>query len=129
MYTRKIYEKIVSLADKDGYISFDEIYTAFPESDSSFFYDLIDDDFKENGHPTVFKVFDRKQQPILSWVNCPPEYSYGYIFKPSDRFKLSAYGEDIQYELDKNRRNTFRVYVSLLLSLIAAIAAVISALR
>ena len=45
-YSHKTCERLVMAADKDGSITFAQIRMAFPDHESSFFYDLIGDAFQ-----------------------------------------------------------------------------------
>lgn len=74
-YTREECEKLVMLADDDGYILFKDIQKAFPGEPSSFFYDWIGDSFKI--HKGFMDARDLTQDRIfiMFWVDCPKNYS------------------------------------------------------
>ena len=95
-------ERLVLLANDDGYITFDQIQKEFPGLDNDDIYDWIGDSFKKTSLLEVYPI--RSYEGVmLFWEQCPDDYVKGYQFKPTDTFVLSVPGENLLYQLKKER--------------------------
>ena len=124
-YSYKTCERLVMAADKDGNITFAQIRRAFPDHESSFFYDLIGDAFQ-----TPYTIaMNPNRNVMLFWDECPKDYIEGYEFKDSDRFQLSVSGLNIRDECVERMKDHRLAKICAASSIIAAIASVIALLR
>ena len=123
MYSDKDCEKLVALANNDGFITYAQISKAFPDVDDSFHYDWVGDSFKSMSRALL--NIDLRHLPssdaqiMIYWVHCPDDYVNGYKFKPDDKFILSTSGKNLRHKLNKEK-SQYR------LAFIAAVASVIS---
>ena len=119
-------------ADEDGNISFAQIRKVFPNHDSSFFYDLIGDDFvrtfpMDMDTRTLNKY--RYETVMLFWETRPNDYVRGYEFKDSDQFRLSVSGLNIRDDCLERMKDRRLAIIAAVAGIIAAIASVIALLR
>ena len=131
-YPRKTCEKLVMAADEDGNISFAQIRKVFPNHDSSFFYDLIGDDFVRTfpmGMDTRTLNKYRYETVMLFWETRPNDYVRGYEFKDSDQFRLSVSGLNIRDDCLERMKDRRLAITAAVAGIIAAIASVIALLR
>lgn len=129
-YSRKTCERLVMAADEDGRITFAQIRKVFPDWDSSFFYDMIGDNFAYSPLLNDARMSEKRFETVmLFWETCPEDYVKGYIFKDTDLFNLSVKGEDIRYAYRESLRNRRIAKTAAIASVIAAVASVIALLR
>ena len=138
-YTRKECERLVMSADRDGKITFFQIRRAFPDCDSSFFYDMIGDQLQMPALPEFNQPF--RDAPIahaprsadcpimLFWKHCPSDYMDGYEFKDSDTFYLSILGENLRYDYIERQKDRALAWWAVVSGSLAAITSVIALLR
>lgn len=120
--TRKNAEKLVLLADDEGYLCYGDIRRALPWVDDHVMYHLIGDGFAYPAGPDVNLLDDHT---LLLWDHRPDDYRPGYVFKPSDRFRLTIEGEDIKYAAEKDRHQEFIALATLIISALSVLAAML----
>lgn len=121
--TRKNAEKLVLLADDEGYICYGDIRRALPWVDDHVMYHLIGDGF---AYPTGLDVNLLDDHTLLLWDHRPDDYRPGYVFKPSDRFRLTIEGEDIRFYAHKDQWQEFITVQTLKWSKLSAVFAGLS---
>ncbi|WP_303051914.1 hypothetical protein [uncultured Dialister sp.] len=120
--TRRNAEKLVLLADDEGYICYGDIHRALPWVDDHVMYHLIADGFV---NPMGLDVNLLDEHTLLIWDQRPADYGPGYVFKPSDRFRLTIEGEDIKYAAEKDRHQEFIALATLIISALSFLAAML----
>lgn len=121
--TRKNAEKLVLLADDEGYLCYGDIRRALPWVDDHVMYHLIGDGFAYPAGPDV-NLLD--EHALLLWDHRPDDYRPGYVFKPSDRFRLTIEGEDIRFYAHKDLWQEFITVQTLKWSKLSAVFAGLS---
>lgn len=121
--TRKNAEKLVLLADDEGYICYGDIRRALPWVDDHVMYHLIGDGF---AYPAGLDVNLLDDHTLLLWDHRPDDYRPGYVFKPSDRFRLTIEGEDIRFYAHKDLWQEFITVQTLKWSKLSAVFAGLS---
>lgn len=121
--TRRNAEKLVLLADDEGYICYGDIRRALPWVDDHVMYHLIADSFM---NPMGLDVNLLDEHTLLIWDQRPADYGPGYVFKPSDRFRLTIEGEDIRFYAHKDLWQEFITVQTLKWSKLSAVFAGIS---
>lgn len=121
--TRKNAEKLVLLADDEGYLCYGDIRRALPWVDDHVMYHLIGDGF---AYPAGLDVNLLDDHTLLLWDHRPDDYRPGYVFKPSDRFRLTIEGEDIRFYAHKDLWQEFITVQTLKWSKLSAVFAGLS---
>lgn len=121
--TRRNAEKLVLLADDEGYLCYGDIRRALPWVDDHVMYHLIGDGFAYPAGPNVNLQDDHT---LLLWDHRPDDYRPGYVFKPSDRFRLTIEGEDIRFYAHKDLWQEFITVQTLKWSKLSAVFAGLS---
>lgn len=121
--TRKNAEKLVLLADDEGYLCYGDIRRALPWVDDHVMYHLIGDGF---AYPAGLDVNLLDDYTLLLWDHRPDDYGPGYVFKPSDRFRLTIEGEDIRFYAHKDLWQEFITVQTLKWSKLSAVFAGLS---
>lgn len=121
--TRRNAEKLVLLADDEGYICYGDIRRALPWVDDHAMYHLIADSFM---NPLGLDVNLLDEHTLLIWDQRPADYGPGYVFKPSDRFRLTIEGEDIRFYAHKDLWQEFITVQTLKWSKLSAVFAGLS---
>ena len=121
--TRRNAEKLVLLADDEGYLCYGDIRRALPWVDDHVMYHLIGDGF---AYPAGLDVNLLDDHTLLLWDHRPDDYGPGYVFKPSDRFRLTIEGEDIRFYAHKDLWQEFITVQTLKWSKLSAVFAGIS---
>lgn len=121
--TRRNAEKLVLLADDEGYICYGDIRRALPWVDDHVMYHLIADGFM---NPMGLDVNLLDEHTLLIWDQRPADYGPGYVFKPSDRFRLTIEGEDIRFYAHKDLWQEFITVQTLKWSKLSAVFAGLS---
>ena len=121
--TRKNAEKLVLLADDEGYLCYGDIRRALPWVDDHVMYHLIGDGF---AYPAGLDVNLLDDHTLLLWDHRPDDYGPGYVFKPSDRFRLTIEGEDIRFYAHKDLWQEFITVQTLKWSKLSAVFAGLS---
>lgn len=121
--TRRNAEKLVLLADDEGYICYGDILRALPWVDDHVMYHLIADGFM---NPMGLDVNLLDEHTLLIWDQRPADYGPGYVFKPSDRFRLTIEGEDIRFYAHKDLWQEFITVQTLKWSKLSAVFAGLS---
>ena len=121
--TRRNAEKLVLLADDEGYICYGDIRRALPWVDDHVMYHLIADGFM---NPMGLDVNLLDEHTLLIWDQRPADYGPGYVFKPSDRFRLTIKGEDIRFYAHKDLWQEFITVQTLKWSKLSAVFAGLS---
>lgn len=121
--TRKNAEKLVLLADDEGYLCYGDIRRALPWVDDHVMYHLIGDGF---AYPAGLDVNLLDDHTLLLWDHRPDDYGPGYVFKPSDRFRLTIEGEDIRFYAHKDQWQEFITVQTLKWSKLSAVFAGLS---
>ena len=111
----------------EGKNTFKDIREAFPDMGRNTLYNIIGDDFITPGGIDYRRAVGRNSKNILLYFeDCPADYHSGYSFKDSNTFTLSETGEDILYQLEKERRNNGIIYITAIASVIAAITGILA---
>lgn len=121
--TRRNAEKLVLLADDEGYLCYGDIRRALPWVDDHVMYHLIGDGF---AYPAGLDVNLLDDHTLLLWDHRPDDYGPGYVFKPSDRFRLTIEGEDIRFYAHKDLWQEFITVQTLKWSKLSAVFAGLS---
>lgn len=121
--TRRNAEKLVLLADDEGYLCYGDIRRALPWVDDHVMYHLIGDGF---AYPAGLDVNLLDDHALLLWDHRPDDYRPGYVFKPSDRFRLTIEGEDIRFYAHKDLWQEFITVQTLKWSKLSAVFAGLS---
>lgn len=102
LLTQKEIDSLVKLIST-GKNTYKDISENFPYLSGEDLIDIIGDDFSFESEFSI-RVLDRNISPILFFINTPDKYEANYIFKLDDSFELSVYGENILYQLEKERQ-------------------------
>ena len=121
--TRRNAEKLVLLADDEGYLCYGDIRRALPWVDDHVMYHLISDGF---AYPAGLDVNLLDDHTLLLWDHRPDDYRPGYVFKPSDRFRLTIEEEDIRFYAHKDLWQEFITVQTLKWSKLSAVFAGLS---
>lgn len=102
LLTQKEIDSLVKLIST-GKNTYKDISENFPYLSGEDLIDIIGDDFSSEREFSI-RALDRHISPILFFINTPDKYEANYIFKLDDSFELSVYGENILYQLEKERQ-------------------------
>lgn len=128
--SRRDAERLVMLAGSDETLYYRDIHKALPNLSNEAFSEIINDDFTDAPYAFMKRACESRNYSdiLLVWVQCPTNYTAGYIFQPDDRFVLTRKGSDIRYEVEKERKQNILVISTLAWTIISATIAVISLL-
>jgi hypothetical protein len=124
---RKDAEKLVLMIHR-GQNTYKDIRLAFPNMHRSTLYDLIADPFVMTGgesDPREIQQINRADI-LLRFQKRPPDFHPHYAFHDTDAFILAEGGEDVLYQLEKERKSNMLLWIGAICGAIAAITGVLS---
>lgn len=131
MLPDELKEKIVIYISA-GHATYAELHTKFPYIQDADWYTILWDTYQESEYSNILGVLStppKKDIPLICLQQRPQAYTTFYHFQPTDTFVLTIAGQNLAYQLRKERKKNYATIATVALSLIAALTGILALFR